>query len=95
MILTVSPQGRGRYDVRLDDRTILNSARTPFLSGARKLLDEGVTPETPLAMRYEGSDAIVLRSTVGVAASLTVVETNDKGPYLASYSGYTGPGCGD
>ncbi|MFE1602338.1 hypothetical protein [Methylobacterium sp. ID0610] len=95
MIITVTPASKGRYDVRLDDRTILNSARTPFLSAARKLLSEGIDPSTPLAMRHEGSDAITLRSTVGIAAGLTVTENASVGPRLAPYSSFEDPHGGD
>jgi hypothetical protein len=47
---------------------------TPLLAGARVLLADGVAPETVLHMRHVGSDMIVLSSTVGAAAGLTVHE---------------------
>src|SRR5262245_51465683 len=68
------PRSRGRFEARLGDRVISKSTRQPLLDAARILLAEGADPETPIAMRHAGADHAALRSTVGAAARLTVVE---------------------
>jgi hypothetical protein len=63
----------GKFEARLEDgRMIVRASRTPFCDAARRLLDEGVDPGTQLIMRHAGSETDALRSTVRVAAKLTV-----------------------
>jgi len=78
-IILVSPAGGGRYTARdPDSGRVLATSREPFFAAARQLLAEGADPTTPLVMRWGGSSVDALRSTVGTAAGLTVVE-NDRG----------------
>jgi hypothetical protein len=84
MVITISPAGRGRLRASLGTR-ILCTSDTPFFAAARVLLREGVNPKTPLEMTREGSDTVDLRSTVGAAAGLTVVENDHVGPIFRPY----------
>jgi hypothetical protein len=88
--ITVRPVGQrnGRYvpsfQVFLGQRLICES-RTPLLSAARILLTEGINPEIPITMSHQGSDVVSIRSTVGTAAGLTVVEKDSEAPRFAQY----------
>jgi hypothetical protein len=86
VVSTHSLTSRGyRYAARLNGR-LLCISRTPFLSAARVLLDEGVDPETVLTSTREGSDTVSLRSTLGEAAKWTVLENERHGPKRVRYS---------
>jgi hypothetical protein len=69
----------GQFEARLDGKLICIS-RQPLLDGARVLDTEGIHPATPIATRHEGTGYDALRSTVGVAAKLTVEENERVGP---------------
>jgi len=97
IVLVVSPslnaEGRKAYSTRgqlfdgkVDGRTIVKRSTTPFCDAARALLAEGVRPEAKLVMRHAGSAADALRSTVGVAAGLTVVDDNGGKPIFRKWS---------
>jgi hypothetical protein len=75
--IVVRPVGRGRYAAVLDGQEICRSEMSIF-SAARQLLPQGYDPSTVLALFYEGSATIAVRSTIGGAAGLTVDEP-DKG----------------
>jgi hypothetical protein len=89
LVLVVSPSlkpdggkaysTRGQlFDSKVDGRPIVKRSTTPFCAAARALLAEGVNPATTFVMRDERSPSYdALRSTVGVAAGLTVAD--DKG----------------
>jgi hypothetical protein len=66
------------FDAHLDGRLIVGRSTQPMLDGARRLLDEGYDPATPLVMRHAGASYASLRSTVGAAAKLTVRESTGK-----------------
>jgi hypothetical protein len=66
----------GKYDAFVGDRLIVSSTRQPFFDGARALIAFGVAPETVLIMRRRPIGTESLRSTVGAAAKLTVLEAN-------------------
>lgn len=88
--ILVSPTDRaGMYRAEVDGRHVV-TARTPLFAAARVLQDEGVSPETPLSMRWAGSEIDALRSTVGAAAALTVTE-DAYGTRFATYR--PGPGA--
>ena len=70
---------QGKFEARLDGRLICISHQ-PLLDGARLLAAEGIDPAIPIRMRHEGTAYDALRSTVGVAANLTVRETDTDGP---------------
>jgi len=57
------------------DRRIVERSPQPFVDAARVLVDEGIDPSTPIVMRHGGSPHDALRSTVGEAARLTVLDT--------------------
>jgi hypothetical protein len=59
------------YEAKIDGRSIVTSSQ-PFIDSARVLLSEGVDPKTPLAMTHRDQDYDSLRSTIGMAAKLTV-----------------------
>jgi hypothetical protein len=104
IVLVVSPSlnsdGRKAYstrgqlfDGRVDGRRIVKRSTTPFCDAARALLAEGVRPETALVMRHEGSPHEALRSTVGVAAKLTVADDNGGKPIFRRWSPYDRAGA--
>ncbi|MER2268425.1 hypothetical protein [Methylobacterium oxalidis] len=87
IIITPSKRHRHHYDAYLG-YTLLCTSRIPFFDGARVLLSEGHDPNTPLAMRHQGSAHASLRSTIGSAAKLTVVENGRDGPVFGAYEPY-------
>jgi hypothetical protein len=81
MEITITPQGAGRFEVRLGDHIILKSSRQPVADAARVLVGEGIDPKARIQMRHEGSPHVALSSTIGKAARLTVAERdNGNGP---------------
>jgi hypothetical protein len=99
IVLTVSPslnaEGRKAYSTRgqlfdgaVDGRTVVKRSVTPFCDAARVLLAEGIKPDAILVMRHGGSAADALRSSVGVAAGLTVADDNGGKPIFRKWSPY-------
>ena len=79
--IIVSPVGKpGQFSASINGRVIVASSRTPFLTAARALIAEGISPATIISMRHAGSAITSLRSAVGHAAKLTVRESNTTGP---------------
>jgi hypothetical protein len=76
---------RGRYDGSVDGVTVVSNVREPFFSAARKLIAQGLDPCSPYVMRRttDGPNAMV--STLGVAARLTVSESDAHGPRIVPY----------
>lgn len=75
--LTVRPSrtAPGTYNAYLaHGHLLLERTRTPLLSGARKLLEQGASREDLVEMWWEGGASWALRSRVGRAAELTVTE---------------------
>jgi hypothetical protein len=96
IVLVVSPSlnvdGRKAYSTRgqlfdgkVDGRTIVKRSTTPFCATARVLLAEGIDPATKLVMRHEGLSHDALRSTVGVAAKLTVADSSTGKPIFVPW----------
>jgi hypothetical protein len=96
IVLVVSPSlnvdGRKAYSTRgqlfdgkVDGRIVVKRSTTPFCAAARVLLAEGVDPATKLVMRHEGSPHDALRSTVGVAAKLTVADSSTGKPVFVPW----------
>jgi hypothetical protein len=75
LLITIAEAAPGRHEARLGQVLLCKSAQ-PLLDGARALLAMGCDPSAALVMRREGSDLDALRTRVGVAAGLTVDETN-------------------
>lgn len=77
--IVISPRADrpGLFEARLGDELLCVSS-TPFLSAARVLAGRGHGADTPLVMRHSGSGIDSLRSSVGTAAALTVVERDRK-----------------
>jgi len=71
---------------------LLCTARVPFFTAARVLLNRGLAPEQVLVMRHKDNPQTSLTSTIGAAAKLAVVERDDpKGriePRIAPYRAY-------
>jgi hypothetical protein len=60
-----------------DERQIVTASRTPFCDGARALLADGTAQSSDmLIMRHAGSQVDALKAPAGVAARLTVSESN-------------------
>ena len=82
IVLSPAPTGTGRFEARSDrDDRVLCVSRTPFFAAARKLVALGNDPDATLVMRHAGSETDSLRAELGIAAALTVEETN-YGPKL-------------
>lgn len=79
----LTPKGQ-RYEVRLGAELFITS-RTPLLAAARELEKRGHSPDTILTMSRAGSDTVSLRSTLGTAAKLTVIENETAGPRFGRY----------
>ena len=77
-IIHVAPaRTPGKFAAFLGERQIVAASRTPFCDGARALLAEGAAaPSDLLIMRHTGSEHDALKAAVGVAAKLTVTESN-------------------
>jgi hypothetical protein len=99
VVVVVSPSlnGDGRkaystrgqlFDGKVDGRCIVERSTTPFCDAARVLLAEGADPATRFIMRHEASPHEALRSTVGAAAKLTVVDDRGGKPIFAKWSPY-------
>jgi hypothetical protein len=67
--------GRGRFQAVFAGE-VLCASRTPLLTAARVLRRRGISDDTPLVMRHEGSAVIAMRTTVGVAVGLTAEDRN-------------------
>jgi hypothetical protein len=77
----------GLYHVYTEDGiTLLEYITTPFLSAARKLIKQGVSPDAELTMFHKGSDLVSLRGTLGAASGWTVRETAEDGPHFKRYT---------
>jgi hypothetical protein len=76
------------FDSKVDGRSVVKRSTTPFCDAARVLLAEGADPSTKLVMRHEGSSHDALRSTVGAAAKLTVVDDKGGKPIFTKWSPY-------
>jgi hypothetical protein len=72
MIVIEEYKRRGQFDAYLEDGRWLCRSTAPLLDASRKLLAEGLPPETPIAMRHKNSTTTSLRSTIGAAAKLRV-----------------------
>lgn len=79
----LTPKGQ-RYEVRLGAELLVTS-RTPLFAAARELEKRGHSPDTILIMCHAGSDTASLRSTLGAAAKLTVIENETAGPRFSRY----------
>jgi hypothetical protein len=72
----------GRYEIR--------GTRTPLLTMARKLLDNGEDPDVELRLTHKGSPTVSMRVRIGDAAQMTVEENRATGPRFAKYIPYPG-----
>jgi hypothetical protein len=75
LVITITEAAPGRHEAR-HGQVLLCRSPQPLLDGARALLAMGCDPSARLVMRRDGSDLDALRTRVGVAAGLTVDETN-------------------
>lgn len=74
MRVIIEPASSATWHMTVDNEH-LGVSRTPLLSAARKLLARGIEPATELEMLRRGSETVAMRTTVGVAARLTVKES--------------------
>jgi hypothetical protein len=84
MNITIRPLGRGHFAALLGDRLLCES-KTPFFSAARILRAEGASDHAAITMSHEGSGVVSMRSTVGEAAGLTVLENDSDGLRFAPF----------
>jgi hypothetical protein len=86
LAIVVAPASAGKFTARLDGRELCCSTK-PFLDAARVLLAEGVDPDTVIQMVHLGNNTLSLRSTVGAAAGLTILE-GDLRPRFARWQAF-------
>jgi hypothetical protein len=96
IVLTVTPvhasTTRGQlFDAAVDGRAIVARSTQPLLDAARALLAEGIDPRTWIVMRHAGTVLDALRSTVGVAAGLTVKDDGGGKPVFGKWHPYDAP----
>jgi hypothetical protein len=86
--VTVSKAGYGKrgqlFNFSIDGRRIVSPSTTPFVDATRVLLKEGVNPDTPIFVFHEGCGYYSLKSTVGKAAKLTVIDRGH-GPTISPW----------
>jgi hypothetical protein len=85
----VEIRNRGVYDAWHNGELICDQTRTPFLSAARVLLQRGADPNEMLEKVRCGSDQVDMRAPIGVAAKLTVKES-DNAPRFRTFQPFTG-----
>jgi hypothetical protein len=76
------------FDGKVEGRRIVKRSTIPFCDAARALLAEGINPDTVLVMRHEGKVHDALRSTVRVAAGLTVKDDSVGKPVFRKWEPY-------
>jgi len=86
--MIVEPVGPGTYRAMLGGQVIVKSSTQPFLDGARVLAANGADASDIVTMRHKGAADWSLRSQIGTAAALSVVDRTGKGgagfaPYKA------------
>jgi hypothetical protein len=85
IVITLEPGERpGSYLASLDGEALCVS-RQPFFEAARELIARGFPAEVMLIMRWRGSSADALRGRLGLAAGLTVSESDRGGPRIVPY----------
>jgi hypothetical protein len=62
------------FDVEVGRRVVVERSTTPFLDGARRLVELGHDGKAVLVMRHPGGDAVALGANLAAAAGLTVDE---------------------
>jgi hypothetical protein len=67
----------GPYEIR--------GTRTPLLTMARKLLENGENPDTELRLIHRGNQTVTMCVRIGDAAKMTVTESRESGPRFAKY----------
>ena len=78
----------GKCVVTLDGRQLCIS-RQPLLDAARVLIDEGIDPATPIAIRHTGAGFDALTSAVGAAAKWTVRENETQSPTFVRWKAFS------
>lgn len=81
---TASSPGHFVAKLASNGDVLVASSRTPFLDAARRLLELGHAADTVLVMKHGQTKS--LRATIGIAAALTVKET-ENGPAFRLYDG--------
>lgn len=84
IIITPVTGRPGVYQAHYDE-TLLCTSRLPFFDGARVLLSQGYPADTVLTLRHAGQGYVSLRSTIGEAAKLTVIENKRFGPRFTKF----------
>ena len=84
IIITPVTNRPGIYQAHYDE-TLLCTSRLPFFDGARLLLSQGYPADTALSLRHSRKDFVSLRSTIGEAAKLTVIENERVGPRITKF----------
>ena len=81
------PSRSYRYDARLEgEDRVLATHIAPFCAAARVLIGEGHDPNVLLTMRHEGSETESVRAKLGIAAGLTVRDSEGRSlPQFATW----------
>jgi len=62
------------FDAEVGGRVVVERSTTPFLDGARRLVEFGHDGKAMLVMKHLGTDAVALRAKLAAAAGFTVDE---------------------
>ena len=91
MRIFIDTVGNGQFWARLEDSKIYHlRSRQPLLDAARQALEDGHDPSEIIEMWQEGASTWALRSTIGQAAKLTVVESGRPGtPRFQKWRAFT------
>src|SRR5262245_20253377 len=83
MRIRVKPAGKGQFWAFNDGflgAMIGQPSSQPMLDAARVLLELGCDPGEVIELWHEGASEWALRSTIGVAARLTVIDRPSRSP---------------
>ncbi len=81
MRLIVTEASPGKFNAALETgEIIVRSTKTPLADGARKLLERGYNPSTPLTMRHAGSTFDSFKPEPIAAWARTTYTDPDGGP---------------
>jgi hypothetical protein len=72
------------------NRLVVARSIQPLLDAARVLFSDGIDPAVELIMRHAGTTHDALRSTVGLAAQLTVWNTDNGSPAFKAHRPWNG-----
>ncbi len=85
----LNPNQEVRYEWTAEGSGLHGVSRTPFLDACRELIAAGYDRARGAAMYWEGSMDWSLKSTIGKAAKLTIIEGEER-PRFGKFKRYPG-----